>query len=95
MQSINGFWNHVSFSWKKGLPKSQQNYAWDESQGQDVTLFVVDSGANVAGPITNVSFTIPLPIRSFFDANGNFVSLTSMCDFQARTEKPAIICRSE
>lgn len=54
-QTARAWWHLVSFSWKKGLPRNQQLYAADDSQGQGVSIFVIDSGVNLTGPITRVS----------------------------------------
>lgn len=49
------WWNLLSFSWVKGTPLNEQKFRFDSSMGEGVTIFVVDSGANVAGPRTRAS----------------------------------------
>lgn len=51
-----GFWHQEAMSWQKGMVDSSQMYRRDESEGQGVTIFMLDSGFSLGSKFNGVCY---------------------------------------
>lgn len=83
--------NLVNLSWRKGLHPYLQIFRADDSSGQGITIFTLDSGANLDGPMTRVSFACPYKVTPLKLFQGSALLTQSILPLIERLEKPTVL----